>query len=454
MSKFIKIGIFVTICALLSGCQPTPEKSAVVQKNNLDEQIMQTAAPSSTDAAQDIWQETLEQDGVKVTIDAAVEIPDVTSWPVIEVTPYGFTEQDAQKVVDIFFQGQPFYEVNSVRSKADIEQDIIWVSQQLEKAKTDKTLSVDGLKALSKQYQEEYDNAPDTIQERKKGTIEFKRNPDSSAEVSRSIAVEANLENSISAYVFADLSDDNLYSALSFTTKYDHPTNYFPFYTFPDTVPGMTISREEALQTAQTVLEKMGLKDVQLSSTQMRVDVECLMWDSYDKAMTDPDTDKCYVFQFARTINDIPVTNMQYSNGVIFDDNGEIFDRVWGPENIEIAVGNNGVLWFDWNNPGVIGQTLNTNVQLKDFEEIKDIFKKQLFYEKSWSIPSEKSEITIKRAVLGLMRVKMEGGQYAYMPVWDFIGDWADDPEANSISVMTLNAVDGSVINRGIKQHS
>ncbi len=451
MSKYYKFLILLSLCALLGGCQPTPEKPVIVQKNELDQQIMQTAAPSSSEETEDTWQETIEQDGVKVNINAAVEIPDVASWPVIEVSPYGFTEQDAQKVVDVFLQGQPFYEVNSVKSKADIEQDIIWVNQQLEKAKTDENLSVDGLNALLKQYQEGYDNAPDTISERKNGKIEFKRNPDSFAEVSRSIAIEADLKNSFSAYVFAGLSDDNLYSVLSFGTKYDHPTNYFPFYTFPDTVPGMTISREEALQTAQDVLEKMVLTDVQLSGTQLRVDVECLTWDSYAKAMTDPDKDKCFLFQFARTVNGIPVTCTEFTNGIIFDDNGETYDRVWGPEIIEIAVGNNGVLWFDWNNPGTIGQTLNTNVQLKDFQEIKDIFKKQLFYEKAWSIPSEKSELSIKRVVLGLMRVKMEGGQYVYMPVWDFIGDWEDSGiMQTNMSFLTLNAVDGSVIDRSL----
>ncbi len=451
MSKLCTTIIIITTCALLGGCQPTPEKPAVVQKNGLDQQIMQTAAPSSTDATQDIWQETLEQDGVKVMIDATIEKPDVASWPVIEVTPYGFTEQDAQKVVDVLLQGKPIYEANSVKSKADIEQDSIWVNQQLEKAKTDENLSLDGLNALLKQYQEAYDNAPDTISERKNGKIEFKRNPDPSVEVNRTIDVEADLDNSLSAYVFAGLSDDNLYSVLSFSTKYDHPTNYFPFYTFPDTVPGMTISREEALQTAQDVLEKMGLTDIQLSGTQMRVDVECLTWDSYAKAMTDPDKDKCFLFQFARTVNGIPVNCTEFTNGIIFDDNGETYDWVWGPENIEIAVGNNGVLWFDWNNPGKIGQALNTNVQLNDFQEIKDIFKKQLFYEKAWSIPSEKSELSIKRVVLGLMRVKMEGGQYVYMPVWDFIGDWEDSGiMQTNMSFLTLNAVDGSVINRAL----
>ena len=112
MLKYLKTVILLIVCALLAGCQPTPEKSAVVQKSDLDQQIMQTANPASSNETEDIWQETLDEDGVRVVIDAAIEIPTVDSWPVIKVTPYGFTEKDAQKAVDVFMQGKPIYETN------------------------------------------------------------------------------------------------------------------------------------------------------------------------------------------------------------------------------------------------------------------------------------------------------------------------------------------------------
>ncbi len=73
-----------------------------------------------------------------------------------------------------------------------------------------------------------------------------------------------------------------------------------------------------------------------------------------------------------------------------------------------------------------------------------------MFYERVWSVPGIKeSNITIKRAVLGLMRVRMEEDRYVYLPVWAFIDEWQTDADTvKNLSFLTLNAVDGSVINR------
>ena len=450
MSKFIKIGIFVTICALLSGCQPTPEKSAVVQKNNLDEQIMQTAAPSSTDAAQDIWQETLEQDGVKVTIDAAVEIPDVTSWPVIEVTPYGFTEQDARLAVETLMQGKPIYEADTVRSKADIEQDIIWVNQQLEIAKTDDTIDSSFYESELKDYQEAYENAPGEKPNEKGADLKFKTNPDTNAEISQSIYVKADLGDSAPARLSVDVSDDNMFSAISFVRYDNRHTYYHPYFEATDTLTGLNISKQDALKTAVNTLQKLGADDVTLAYAQAGIDVEGLLMSAFPDTVSDPDRKKCYIFYFNRVIQGIPVTYAECTNGISTDDNGAKYDRVWQSEQIEVAVDDKGVLWLRWFRPCTIGETINTNVQLKNFEEIQDIFRKQMFYERIWSVPGIKeSKITIKRAVLGLMRVRMEEERYVYLPVWDFIGEWQTDADTvKNLSFLTLNAVDGSVINR------
>ena len=243
MPKFYKytIVLILTLCALLCGCQPTPEKSAVVQKNNLNEQIMQTAAPSSSDETEDIWQETLEQNGVTVTIDAAVEIPDVTSWPVIEVKPYGFTEQDAQKAVDVFMQGQPIYETNYIRSKADIEQDIIWLNQQLENAKTDNTIDANFYKYQLRDYQALYDEAPEQTPERVKTDVKFKTDPDPDAEANQSIHIEADLGKSIPAWIAVTTSKDNLSGAISFSNLGSRHVSYYPMFEATETLAGLNV---------------------------------------------------------------------------------------------------------------------------------------------------------------------------------------------------------------------
>ncbi len=449
MLKYLKTVILLIVCALLAGCQSTPEKSAVVQKNDLDQQIMQTANPASSNETEDIWQETLEQDGVKVVIDATVEIPDVASWPVIKVTPYGFTEQDAQKAVDVFMQGQPIYEADNVRSKADIEQDIIWVNQQIEKAETDDRFDLGFLEAELKDYQEQYNKAPEKEPEREQSTLKFKTNPDPNAEVSRSIYVQADLGDSTPAKFCVDVSDDCLFSGLTFIRYNNHRTFYDP-YEATETLVGLNVSKKDALKTAQDILKKMGVGEVTLVYAQAGVDDYGFRLSAFSDTVSDPSRKKCYIFYFSRVVQGIPVTYAEYTNGISTDDNGATYDRVWHNELIEVLVDDSGVLRLEWQNPCTIGETLNENVKLQDFEEIKDIFRKQMFFEKTWSVTSaDKSGITIKRAVLGLMRVRMKENEYAYMPVWDFIGDWESDAQTvENLSFLTVNAVDGSVINQ------
>jgi len=75
-----------------------------------------------------------------------------------------------------------------------------------------------------------------------------------------------------------------------------------------------------------------------------------------------------------------------------------------------------------------------------------------MFYQRTWTASAdEKNIITIKHVVLGLMRVRMKENEYVYMPVWDFIGDWETNGDVgfhHNVSFLTLNAVDGSVIDR------
>ena len=452
MSKFciVILSLTLILCALLIGCQPTPEKPVVVQKNDLDQQSMQTAAPASSDATEDIWQETLEQDGVKVLIDATIEKPDVASWPVIKVSPYGFTEQDAQKAVDVFMQGQPVYQADRARSKNDIEQDIIWINRRLEEAKTDDMIDSEFLKGELKDDQEEYNHAPVKEPKKEQATIKFATNSDLNAEVSKSIYVQADLGDSTPAKLSVDVSDDNFFSGISFM-HYDNHRTFYNAYQAADTLTGLNISKQEALDTAQETLRRLGVGDVELAYAQAGVDDYDIRMSAYADSMFDPSRKKCYILKFSRVIQGIPVTYAEYTNGISTDDDSAVsYDHIWSDELIEVLVDDSGILRLHWQNPCTIEETLNENAKLMDFKEIKEIFRKQMFFEKTWSLsPSDKNAITINRAVFGFMRVKMQSGQYAYMPVWDFIGEWKTEAQTTmNLSFLTLNAVDGSVINR------
>lgn len=283
-----------------------------------------------------------------------------------------------------------------------------------------------------------------------KAAIAFKTDPDPNAEVDRSIQIEADLGKPRLAWLAVTTSKENLSGAITFGNISSRHISYDSIFEATETLVGLNVSKQDALKTAQDTLQKMGVGEVALAYAQAGIDGYGILHSANRTAPSDPNRKKCYIFYFSRVIQGIPVTYVEHTNGIFGDDNGTKYDRVWHSELIEIAVDDSGVLWFEWLNPGEAGEMLNESVQLKNFEEIKDIFRKQMFFEKTWSVSSaDKSGITIKRVVLGLMRVRMKENEYTYMPVWDFIGDWEDSGIVQTnLSLLTLNAVDGSVINR------
>ena len=121
-----------------------------------------------------------------------------------------------------------------------------------------------------------------------------------------------------------------------------------------------------------------------------------------------------------------------------------------GPEQerIEATVVKGEITSFDWYNALEIVSTDSKNVNLLPFEEIMDIFRAQIFRSiflgtsdedpELWKNEPDHSEVlTIQTVRFSYMRVKKpDSSEFWLLPVWDF-GD-----------CMTINAVDGSIINR------
>lgn len=81
------------------------------------------------------------------------------------------------------------------------------------------------------------------------------------------------------------------------------------------------------------------------------------------------------------------------------------------------------------------------------------------FAEEAFGDDAQKT-VTISEVTLSMMRVAGlgEDNGYYYLPVWDFIGYYGEKMDTNITeehpsvrkSFLTLNAVDGSVIDRGL----
>lgn len=454
--KKIYIILFMLMMIILSACQPMPDKPVVIEKNgDIGQKIMQTAEPQqSLPPDGQKWQETLAfQGGVQINVDAEVDVPKVSSFPVAEVKPHEPTKEEAQKFVDYFMKGKPLYEPNYVHTKDYFMKYIISAQAGLAKAKNGtydfedkRQKDIDMYTRNLKNFQEEYDNAPAKAPDPKPAAVEFKK-PDYNTGIDKNICVKAFLEKDIPSFFGVYIMDNNE-SHIVFMRNDN--VSYKGDFDATDTLAGVKITRLEAQAKADELLKELNMADLQLTSTKEDIGIsDFLTPDSYKQALSELDRSKCFEFKYTRLYNNIPITNVEQFYGD--ESENASYDEPWSPEGVSIMVNDDGVVRFEWDSPGDVGNVVNSDVKLMSFDDIKNIFRKQIFYQRTWGDPNKKNTMTIKKAALGLMRVKMKNeNRYTLMPVWDFIGDFSEGTETDTkdVSFLTLNAIDGSNINR------
>ena len=139
---------------------------------------------------------------------------------------------------------------------------------------------------------------------------------------------------------------------------------------------------------------------------------------------------------------------------------GVSFARNLDQEEIVGTLYNGEVVQLQWRSPFTVTQVENENVPLLPFERIMEIFKRQVFM----SVYCDQGHpITYKITAIqfSYMRVQIkDSDDYYLLPVWDFTGymihDWQMSPGDmavsrgffHSMSILTINAVDGSVLDR------
>jgi len=194
---------------------------------------------------------------------------------------------------------------------------------------------------------------------------------------------------------------------------------------------------------------------------------------------------------FTRNINGVPFT-YQRIDQVGLDDK-EQYDEGWEYERAYIFVDDSGVTGAGLNGNMEITGISNENVELLPFDQIIKIFNEQLFIRNRFYKPENKnvqspikSIANIDRITLGYTRVKVKDkpGEGQLIPVWDFFGSTQNEYDLDAIekdlnknigdkdvvkecmenfkeiqnqkisngyeSFLTINAIDGSVIDRNL----
>lgn len=462
MKKRLQICALLLAAALLCACQPTPSEDIVVNKGEADWQSESEPADTAAYDAPAAWSETIENGDTTYRIDATIEVPNVSKYPVIEVKPTYFDYPVLDSIVQqIVPNGVLCIEDTKVMTKASYQDEINMRQNGIKNVDTNLTdFSEEQKAAYVKQLQREiesltdlYNAAPDKPPSAPISSLAEMR--DQSGEYIWSVIVYSEDGSSSYQLSLSDPKNDPREAAFrtGFRGSYDvaqaafvpQVKRYYPYNDLDDT-------RVEEVATA--LMQRIGLSD-EFHFNRIR------------QVQGDP-TGEAAVF--TKTYCGVPETYAIPINAVKQSEYGVS----WEPEWIEVYLDEGyHVRFIDWLHPSAVGNTVNENAALLPFEQVQDIVRDTLRYYVPdfplWEGVQHRTFV-MERIVLGMMRVKVadSADDYVLLPVWDCFGYLIDhyasqdtssyvldsnndakiDERGGVGSLFTINAIDGSIIDR------
>ena len=510
--KYINIIILFLITLILCSCQPSPSSPPIVNKG--DDKLMQiinaTNTPISTDnvnratsnptagvtydetnyTAPKTYTASLSSvnDMIQLTIDATVSIPSVHQYPVIRVVPDDLTQEQADRYISVLLKGKTLYVPRTERewSKDEIRKKILELKlgKNSDLAESDPKEYQKFIAPELKLLEELLANAPEKSQRlvsdgKFTSPIMPTINPNSTNEEKELMKQRFELmKNTKCIFVQADMNNrdiadlgiikrNKLNISMYFFTSSQKPGG--AVYPITEDTNRISTSPERAQVLANALMNEMNLQNFTVSAYGSLPNGK-----NFEKAESYSDLPKCYVFYYTRNINGITATyvNENYSIDTKSEtDKTDVYREYWPSEVVTIYVDNEGIIGLTYSSPTKIVDTLNENVSLLPFDEIINRFKQQIIIGGSWRIREHiiSRRLLIDRIELGMARISIRDkpDEYMYVPVWDFFGSCIEKYDKTVVdsnynenneyiektfghSYLTINAIDGSIIDRNL----
>ena len=460
--------------------------------------------------AYEIYQTTLSDDslGVSVNVNAKVDIPQAEQMSVFRVQQKRISQEFLDKVLAELTAGETLYDAGvtlSVRTRSEIEEELRGAKAEMERLKNsdepDKDIFIEDNQRYIDELQEAYENAPEqpvwegnesdgllhstaemtgkaggedfyeweyslnqngeifyaanngandnyisiTAQnnDERGNKLSFRRGRHGYDFTAVAI-VETTVLDEIASGVWPadedrskDYAERMLGGEMSFVEYTDEPT---------------TISEEEARTKADDLMQKLGLSDTyQWYEGGLYSEIP----DIRKGGDWEPGYRKLYIFRYMRSMDGVFTTfdpTGKHEEGWNGDD---YVKKDWPLENIEIRVNDSGIVGFDYNAPLEVSETVVENSNMKSFDEVRGTFEQMVTVANAKVDSDLDSDVVIEidRVVLGYARIS-EADSYdtgLMVPVWDFQGKKTDEYGTEyKGGIMTINAIDGSVIDRSL----
>lgn len=461
MKRIISVVLTLVTVLSLSACQSAAVKESAANTGSkaLEKELVKVNTAGEEKPVGSRWQEELvTKDGaVRIHVDAGIHVPDQQQLSVVSCVPRGFTLDEVRHAVDLFFGDAELYD-NSLSDKHWLESEISTQKANLEYLKEnggypeenggegpqpapveDLEEEIAWLGDMITQLEADYEivskgESPVT-------EIEMKDNGSGG----ESVNIRDGQTPPMEFYAYNDRDADKITGA---GMEYD--------------VSGHDFSFARPLQDMEQLDISMSREEAERAALQTALDCGISECEIVAAGKTSADGRETYVFTLSRLIGGVPGLPVSDFVGTkAFGGDGRDDGEPWRQETIQVMVNDQGVVGFKWECPPKMLETVNDDVAVKTYEEIIGTARVilPLQAEAEVSADEEHREVTISEVTLSMMRVARAGAgdEYYYLPVWDFMGyygesidtDISEDHPAALKSFLTLNAVDGSVIDRG-----
>lgn len=498
MKKWKIMPLIVLVTLLITGCQETPEKSAVVDKSSgLDKEMIQKPLKEGETRKTDIpvhWSASEEKNDGKVKISADLELEQTQpgNLPVIEMENSKITEEKLKELVNVFAEGKELY-VPKIHTKEYYQK---WKDRidAGEGAYADPS-SFAYYQEIEGRLNEAIELAPEQEQAEKK--IEpgfYKKTEDPAWEAARGREEEtkdlpvyftADVGSERNAYIQAENYDPKLANSSSF--KWENKSvvldesDVRSCLRLADTDEGgisapymeefnrilndflirldrSDLSKEDAEEKAEQLLEQVGAGQLSLSDSQKVLwfpqregferngigALEDIFW------QTTPDEGKSgYRFVYTKSVSGL---SARATDGYVLNQMAESYTAPFPVETITVIVTEDGVQSFTWEGMAKEVEIVAENTKLCSFEKIQEQLFDQIFYwYSSKGQPEGDSTVfdyKISSAELGYSYITaFENPQNAWLvPTWFFLAAENVDGQEFQILPFAIQALDGSVI--------
>lgn len=484
------LACLLLLTCFTTACQPTPEQSIIVGKNQdamLSAAVQTPDASGTSTAAFSLFNmdvpetytfSTVGADGrLTVSADAKVTIPGVDTLPTAEVVPGTFTQEMVSGMLGYLFGDIPYYQFDTRITKDGYERMIL--DYQRNMAQTDDEEAKAYYQAQIEELQAQMADAPEELDAPKlsDGTMvqgseagEYSINVASMDSEGRRIGsfqcyastgtIETGWFNSSmlrgSTLFYSNYSseDDDYYNYTMDNAQQVRDDSEIP----DDLEEKLGITLAEAKQEVQGLLDAAGISDMTCSAAFVVDDHGTGHVDDY----TGVASDFAYKLFYTRTVNGVPVL----PTTEFAQNSGDDYDYTWIYENMQVIVTDGGIVDINWYSPCSVSELITDNTNIIDFDAAAEVFEQKIltFYEaRIDAYGYQSTDITIDGVQLGLVRIKQQNAEGTaaglYVPVWAFYGtvkntdsegyvgydsgcDFHDAPYI----VLAVNAINGSII--------